>query len=148
MSEGGLLFRTLEYSASGPSSWTYWTPSVSPEKVIAVSHILRVRIFLSVCRERIDISLWFVLLTCFFGKCLSFRFLHIFNSYCFFYGHNETRIQNSLISRWKPNHFILTGHIDIYDQNSYVFLHESQGFEFKSHNCHDSGMCYISLSCV
>lgn len=78
MSEGGLLFRTLEYSPSGPSFLTYWTPSVSPEKVIAVSHILRVRIFLSVCGERIDISL------CSFS-CVNHVYVSICSTYTFYF---------------------------------------------------------------
>ena len=56
---------------------------------------------------------------CFFRKVYKFRFLQIFNSWCFSNG-NETQSQNLLIARWKPNRF---GHSGLYDQNSFVSIY-------------------------
>ena len=85
------------------------------------------------CMNRIDINLWFVLLTtidfAISEKFVNFRFAKIFNSWCSSYGDDEIWAQNPLIPKWKPNRF---DHKGLYGQNFYVSMKESKGSELKS----------------
>ena len=95
-------------------------PSISLEKMTTGKKILQVLIFLWV---GIDVTLWFALITTidfgFSENSLSFRFVQIFNNWCFSYGNYETQTQKPLISIRKPNCF---NHKDLYGQDGYDSL--------------------------
>ena len=72
-------------------------------------------------------------------RFVTFKFVQIFDRGCFPYGNDETRIQNPLIPKRKPDRF---GHTDLLCiQNDYVILQKSKDSVFDPHHYHDSSIC-------
>ena len=53
-------------------------------------------------------------------RFVTFKFVQIFDRWCFPYGNDETRTQNPLIPKRKPNRFSITDLLCL--QNDYVIL--------------------------